>query len=33
MDDLIEQIKQKPNLKSLVTQLNQIIEEEDKRRR
>ncbi len=32
MDTLIEQIKQQPNMKSLVSELNQIIEEEDKRR-
>ena len=32
MDTMIEQLKQKPNLKSLVNELNQMIEEEDKRR-
>ncbi len=32
MDTLIEQIRQKPNMKSLVNELNQIIEEENKRR-
>ena len=32
MDVLMEQIKQKPNLKLLVDELNQIIEEENKRR-
>lgn len=32
MDALIEQIKQQPNLKSLVNELNQMIEEEDRRR-
>ena len=32
MESLIEQIKQQPNLKSLVNELNQIIEDEDKRR-
>lgn len=32
MDVLMEQIKQKPNLKLLVDELNQMIEEEDKRR-
>ena len=32
MDVLMEQIKQKPNLKILVDELNQIIEDENKRR-
>ena len=32
MDVLMEQIKQKPNLKILVDELNQIIEDESKRR-
>ncbi len=32
MDVLMEQMKQKPNLKILVDELNQIIEDENKRR-
>ena len=32
MDVTIEQLKQKPDLKSLVDELNQIIQDEDKRR-
>lgn len=32
MDAIIEELRQKPNLKLLVNELNQIIEEEDKKR-
>lgn len=32
MDAIIEELKQKPNLKSLVDELNEILKEEDKRR-
>ncbi len=32
MDVLLEQMKQKPNLKILVDELNQIVEDENKRR-